>query len=119
MAATITVPVIRTDADLAEALKRIDAIIDAPEGTIEAEERTILALIVHEYEARRYPLSPATGLDLLRHLMTSHGLSQADLPEIGPQPLVSAVLTGKRKLNTRMIGALAKRFQVSPGAFFD
>ena len=119
MAVTITVPVIRTDADLAEALERIDAIIDAPEGTIEAEERTLLALIVHEYEARRHPLSPATGLDLLRHFMNSHGLTQADLPEIGPQSLVSAVLAGKRKLNTRMIGVLAKRFQVSPAAFFD
>jgi len=119
MTATVTVPIIRTQADLDQALARIDAIIDAPDGSDEAEERSILALIVHEYESQHFHIPPASPVDMLNHLMSAHGLSQSDLPEIGPQPLVSAVLAGKRKLNARMISALAKRFKLSPAIFID
>jgi HTH-type transcriptional regulator/antitoxin HigA len=45
-------------------------------------------------------------------------LSQADLPEIGSQSVVSEVLRGKRELNVRQIRALSRRFHVSPDAFF-
>lgn len=119
MTTTVTVPIIRTAADLKNALARIDRLIDAADGTDKAEERNILALIVHEYESRHFPLKPATTIDLLRYLMKAHGLAQSDVPEIGPQPLVSAVLAGKRTLNMRMISALAKRFQLSAASFID
>ena len=33
----------------------------------------------------------------LRELMNQHGLTQKDLPEIGAQSVVSAVLSGKRR----------------------
>ena len=39
--------------------------------------------------------------------------------EIGPQSLVSAVLSGKRKLNLRQVKALAKRFRVPMEAFVE
>jgi HTH-type transcriptional regulator/antitoxin HigA len=119
MTTTVTVPIIRSAADLKNALARIDRLIDAPDGTDRAEERTILALIVHEYESRHFPLKPATAVDMLRYMMNTHELTQGDVPEIGPQSLVSAILAGKRKLNTRMVSALAKRFQVSPAVFID
>ena len=56
---------------------------------------------------------------LLAQLMIEHDLPQKDLPEIGPQPLVSAVLSGKRKLNLRQVKALAKRFSLPMEVFTD
>jgi len=44
--------------------------------------------------------------------MEQHGLRQCDLPEVGAQSVVSAVLAGKRSLNLRQARALAQRFQV-------
>jgi hypothetical protein len=60
MTTMVSVPVIRTNADLAVALARIDTLIDAPEGTPEADERATLGILVSVYEVsvRRvaYPL---------------------------------------------------------------
>jgi HTH-type transcriptional regulator/antitoxin HigA len=44
-------------------------------------------------------------------------LTQAELPEVGSQGVVSEVLSGKRELNVRQIRALAQRFRVSPAVF--
>jgi HTH-type transcriptional regulator/antitoxin HigA len=44
--------------------------------------------------------------------MEQHGLRQCDLPEVGAQSVVSAVLAGKRALNLRQIQALSQRFSV-------
>jgi HTH-type transcriptional regulator/antitoxin HigA len=49
--------------------------------------------------------------------MEEHGLTQADLSEIGSQGVVSEILHGKRELNTRQIKELSKRFGVSPAVF--
>jgi HTH-type transcriptional regulator/antitoxin HigA len=49
--------------------------------------------------------------------MEQHGLRQCDLPEVGAQSVVSAVLAGKRELNLRQTQALARRFAVPMDAF--
>ncbi len=56
-------------------------------------------------------------LDVLRLLMDQHGLSQANLPELGTQGVVSEILNGKRELNLRQVKALAARFKVPPTVF--
>ena len=54
---------------------------------------------------------------MLAHLMEEHGLTQSQVPEIGPQSLVSAILSGRRSINARMARALAVRFKVPGDAF--
>ena len=49
--------------------------------------------------------------------MDVHGLRQSDLPEIGAQSVVSAILAGRRSLNVRQVKALAARFGI-PAANF-
>ena len=44
--------------------------------------------------------------------MEQHQLRQSDLPELGPQSVVSAILSGKRALNLRQVKVLAQRFGV-------
>jgi HTH-type transcriptional regulator/antitoxin HigA len=68
---------------------------------------------IREYEDRMHPWPDAgTPQSRLAFLMEQHGLRQCDLPEVGAQSVVSAVLAGKRSLNLRQARALAQRFQV-------
>lgn len=76
-----------------------------------------LGTVVHAYEEKHHALPDAAGADVLRYLMEEHGLSQAELPEVGSQGVVSEVLNGKRELNVRQIRALGERFHVSPAVF--
>ena len=76
-----------------------------------------LGTLVHDYEEQHHPMPQVSGADILRFLMEEHGLTQADLPEIGSQGVVSDILRGKRELNVRQIRALAERFHVSPAVF--
>lgn len=76
-----------------------------------------LGALIAEYDDRHYPGEPVTPVAMLRFLMEQHGLTQAGLPEIGSQGVVSEILNGKRELNVRQIKALAGRFQVPAGLF--
>jgi HTH-type transcriptional regulator/antitoxin HigA len=62
-------------------------------------------------------LPDVSGAEALRYLMDEHGLTQADLSEVGMQGVVSEILNGKRELNVRQVRALAQRFGVSPAVF--
>jgi HTH-type transcriptional regulator / antitoxin HigA len=75
-------------------------------------------LLIHAYEEQHFPLAQASGIDVLAYLMEEHGLTQAELPEVGSQGVVSEILRGKRELNVRQIRALSNHFDVSPAVFF-
>jgi HTH-type transcriptional regulator / antitoxin HigA len=117
MATLVHVPHIVTAKDHQQALDRIDAIIDAPDGSPAAEERAVLADLVSAWEERHHPMPRLIGRALIAACMRAAGLSQSQVPEIGPQPLVSAVLAGKRPVTARMAFALSKRFHIVPQAF--
>lgn len=73
---------------------------------------------VETYEAKQQTLPEATPAKVLAFLMEEHQLKQIDLAEeLGGQSIVSAILNGKRELNTRQVKALATRFSVSPAVF--
>ncbi|GED23580.1 helix-turn-helix domain-containing protein [Halomonas halmophila] len=73
--------------------------------------------IIEAYDEEHRPMPEASSVDVLRYLMESHGVTQRHMPEIGPQPVVSAILAGKRSLNWRQICGLSKRFGVPTDAF--
>ena len=73
---------------------------------------------VESYENINHPLPDAPPAAVLAYLMEEHSLKQTDLAEeLGGQSIVSAILNGKRELNTRQVKALATRFSVSPAVF--
>ena len=73
---------------------------------------------IETYEAQDNALPEATPAAVLAYLMEEHQLKQTDLAgELGGQSIVSAILNGKRELNTRQMKALATRFNVSPAVF--
>lgn len=102
---------------------RYNALLDFVEDCFERfgseEHHPMFALVdvvadrIREYEDRVHPWpDSSTPATVLASLMEEHGLKQSDLPEIGAQSVVSAVLAGKRQLNLRQVKALAKRFSV-------
>ncbi|MGS0741351.1 helix-turn-helix domain-containing protein [Glaciimonas sp. GG7] len=73
--------------------------------------------LIAQYDDKHYPAGNVTPTEMLRFLMTQHGLTQSDLPEIGTQGVVSEILRGKRDLNLRQIKEISARFNMNPAAF--
>ena len=96
--------------EVAEKLMENTAALDAgPLGGL----ADLLGDRIYEYENRVHPWpDTSTPATRLAFLMEQHGLRQSDLPEVGAQSVVSAVLSGKRELNLRQMQALARRFGV-------
>lgn len=111
---------LRTKKDYARAVAALDAILDEigeDEKHPLAELADALSVFIEKYEAEHAPIAGTKPAAVLKFLMHEHDLRQTDLPEIGSQGVVSEVLAGKRDLNTRQIGRLAKRFGVSSAVF--
>ena len=112
---------IRSKREYGRKRKLINALLDEIGG----DERhplagllDLLGELVAAFEAREAAVPEAPPADVLRLLIEAHGLSQADLAtELGGQPVVSAVLGGKRAINARQAKALGQRFGVSPAVF--
>ncbi len=111
---------LRTEVEYHHAMSILDAIVDEigeQETHPLADLAETLSLFIEAYEDAHLPFSNSSAPDILRTLMEEHGLTQADLPEIGSQGVVSEILSGKRDLNVRQITHLAARFSVSPTLF--
>ncbi|WP_433767943.1 helix-turn-helix domain-containing protein [Pseudomonas putida] len=72
---------------------------------------------IEEWDHKHHPMPEATGTEVLGYMMREHGLTQSDLPGVGPQSVVSEILSGKRQLNLRQIRWLAERFNVPVDVF--
>lgn len=98
---------IRTEQDYDDALKMIEAVFDAPEGSEEADLRDVLAVLIERYEDEHYPIDLPDPIEAIKARMDDLGLSQKDLvPFFGSASKVSEVLSRKRPLSIRMIRAL-------------
>ena len=107
---------IRDDAHHAEMLAFVDECFERFGADDAHPVFTLVALVadrIRAYEKRTHPWPErSTPASRLEFLMEQHGLRQCDLPEVGAQSVVSAVLAGKRALNLRQIQALSQRFSV-------
>lgn len=111
---------LRTRRDYLRARRMLDQIIDAigNDGSGPAADLAeTLGIFIDRYEARHVRMPATTPSDVLRLLMDQHGLVQADLPEVGSQGVVSEILRGRRRLNTRQIQALTRRFGIAAELF--
>lgn len=98
---------IRTDEDLRTALRRLEAVFQADEGTQEADEMEVLVTLIEAYENKHYPIGPADPIEAIKFRMDQQGLTARDLEAyIGPSGRVSEVLNGKRPLSLGMIKRL-------------
>ncbi|MDD5706825.1 MAG: ImmA/IrrE family metallo-endopeptidase [Kiritimatiellae bacterium] len=100
---------IKTEADHAAALARIDAIFGARPDTPDGDELELLVHLVEAYEGAHHAIEPPDPIEAIRFRMEQDRLKQTDLtPFIGSKSKVSEVLSGKRPLSLAMIRALHK-----------
>jgi HTH-type transcriptional regulator / antitoxin HigA len=92
--------------------------LQSKKNTRVAELLEIVLDHIEAYEKQTYAIKPLKPAEMLAYLMDQHNLTQSDLPEIGTQPHVSKILSGKRQLTREQISLLSKRFNVSPAVFY-
>ena len=118
-------PLVKTpknDEECAELVAQLDELLDIVGSN---EEHKLMSLVdtisnlISAYEEKYLQEHKSTGVDALKYLMEAHHLSQSDFPEVASQGVMSEILRGKRKLNTRQIKLLAKRFGVTTATFID
>jgi HTH-type transcriptional regulator/antitoxin HigA len=99
--------------DAAQAM--IDRLVT--KGTLDGGEELYLDALsdlVASYEDVHYAIPPASDADMLRHLMDTKDVTQADLHrQTGiPKSTISEVLAGKKSFSKGMIRTLADFFKV-------
>jgi HTH-type transcriptional regulator/antitoxin HigA len=98
---------IRSEADYRAHLARIEALMDAPDGSEEADELDVLATLVDRYEEQQFPIAAPTPVEAIRFRMEQMNLTTRELePILGSRARVSEVLSGARPLSIVMIRAL-------------
>lgn len=106
---------IRTERQLDAAQAVMDRLLARGKLTA-GEEMYLDALsnLVAAYEDVYYPIAPGSDADMLRHLMESKGISQAELHrQTGlPKSTISEVLALKKPFSRAMIRTLADYFRV-------
>ena len=112
---------IQGEAQYEEMLDAVNTLMDDASSADAGPMAGLLALLadrIRVYEDQVHPWPDgSTPESRLAFLMEQHGLRQSDLPELGPQSVVSELLRGKRTLNMRQTVALAKRFALPMEAF--
>ena len=90
-----------------------------PLTVAEKKYAEVLALLIEAFEEKHYPIRAASPVEVLAELMSANSRKQKDLAStLGPESIVSEILSGRRELNRRPIERLSKRFEVSPELFF-
>lgn len=73
-----------------------------------------LSDLIATYEDRHHDIEPASDADMLRHLLESKGVTQAEVSVATglPKSSLSEVVSGKKQLSRQMIRSLADYFQI-------
>lgn len=105
---------IRTEDDHHRALREIEALWNAPEGSPDADKLEVLAILVEDYESRNFVIDGnLSPVEVLRLAMTEMGRSQAELSAIlGSRSRTSEVLSGKRGLTTDAVYRIHKAWRI-------
>ena len=103
---------VRTDEDHSSALREIEALWGADEGTPEGDRLDVLATLVHAYEERRWPVDELDPIQAIEAAMTHEGYSRSDLAKVIGQSRTTEILQRKRPLTLPMIRKIAAAWHV-------
>ena len=106
---------LRSEADYDAALNEIERYFEnePKPDTPEADRFDLLALIIEDYERKRWPIEPPDTIDAIRYRMETGGYTQADLGRLlGSRQRASAILTRKRPLTMRMAWRLHREWGI-------
>jgi len=101
---------IKNDVDYDEALVLVEklALQDPAPNTEKADQISILAMLIEDYEKKNFPIDVPSAVDAIKFRMDQLDLRPSDLvPYLGSASRVSEILSGKRTLTVDMINALS------------
>ena len=70
---------VRSKRDYAEALKTVEALMNAKAGTPEGDMLDVLVTLIQAYEAKHYPMLPPDPVEAIKFVMEQRGLNIQDL----------------------------------------
>ncbi|MGB5721550.1 MAG: transcriptional regulator [Woeseiaceae bacterium] len=109
----MTIRPIRNSSDHESALKRIEALMSAENGTAEGDELDVLATLVDVYERQSFFIDSPDPVDAIKFRMEQMGLSRKDLePFLGSRARVSEVMNKKRGLSLAMVRSLHENLEI-------
>lgn len=104
---------IRTDADHEEALREIERLWGAKEGTLEGERLDVLTTLVEAYEEKHFPMDAPDPIEAIKFRLEQQGLDhRALVGVIGGRSRVYEIMHRKRRLSLEMIRQLNERFGI-------
>lgn len=106
---------IKTRKEHKAALLRIEELLDLDprEGSAEADELELLAMVVEEYEDIHDPVPPPDPIEAIKFRLDQMGMSEKDLDVLlGSRQRRSDILNGRRKLSLGMIRSLHKHLRI-------
>ncbi|ODP33754.1 transcriptional regulator [Pandoraea sp. ISTKB] len=112
---------IRSVADYRQMVKLADVLAD----NLDEDDRNnpltslfdIVTDLIELWESQHVEMPHAEPREVLRHLMTEHGLRQKDLLDVASQTLLSDILSGRRAISKTVAKKLATRFHVDAAVF--
>jgi HTH-type transcriptional regulator/antitoxin HigA len=110
---------IESGAEHARALRAAAALMNKEtRSPAETSLLKLLAVLIEDYEQKRYAMGDASPLDALKELMREREMQAKDLwPVFGSKGITSEVLNGKRGISKEMARKLGEVFHTSPAVF--
>jgi HTH-type transcriptional regulator / antitoxin HigA len=109
-----TIRPIKSEEQYREALKKVDALIDAKPNSPEFELLEVISILIDDYENKHHAIELLDPIEAIKYEMEEKGLKQKDLVKyFGSKEMVSQVLNKKRPLSLKMIKNLYQNFGIS------
>jgi HTH-type transcriptional regulator/antitoxin HigA len=104
---------IRNDADHGAALREIERLWGAKEGTPEGDRLDVLTTLVEAYEDKHFPMDAPDPIEAIKFRLGQQGLDhRALVGVIGGRSRIYEVMHRKRRLSLEMIRRLNQRFGI-------
>ena len=106
---------IRTSKDHQRAMKEVETLWGAKNGTPKGDRLDVLATLIDAWETTHLPMDPPDPIEAIKFRMEQQGLTRKDLEGIiGTRARIAEVLSGKRELSIAMIRRLNAELSI-PG----
>jgi HTH-type transcriptional regulator / antitoxin HigA len=103
---------IKTDADHEAALREIETLWGATDGSSDGDRLDVLATLVEAYEEKRWPLEEMDPVAAIEAAMAHDGHTRADLAQLIGNSRATEILKRQRSLTLPMIRRIAKEWHV-------
>ncbi len=109
----MTIKPIKTEADHAAALREIERLWGADEGTTRGDRLEVLTALVETYEREHFPMDAPDPIEAIRFRLEQQGADQkALIGVIGNRTRVYEVLRRDRPLSLAMIRRLSETLNI-------